>query len=319
MNPQTTDKSTFLLQQMAQRAASDKNLLAYQFNAYGKKKGIDWGQLAENWHIQSDQFAKLALCRRPSSINEDSELNQISTYTGVDKRVLKQLLESLEEQPQKNHMKEKPVYWNRAGNITFRRRVWAVGVAFLIFLLFSAFVVAQPPQGTEATLVISAGEATVTQKGNVPLLFRVSDVNVSSGQALAVHAGDKIALQSGAVGQLRLFGGSTVDLAGGTSLEITELVTDQSTYRVRLNMLAGRTVSRVVRALGIGDTFEVRTPSSTASVRGTVFTVEVVAQDASYFSCDEGVVHIVLGDESVDIHPGEEVNAVVGRPLTVQP
>jgi len=200
-----------------------------------------------------------------------------------------------------------------------KRRAGIVGIAVLIFLLVSAFVVAQPEQGSEATLVVSEGQATVTQKGAVPLVTRQSNVSLSAGQALAVRMGDTISLDTGAVGQLRLFDGSTVDLTGGASLEVTELTTTEKSYRVRLNLLAGRTVSRVVRALGVGDAFEIRTPSSTASVRGTVFTVEVIALDATYFSCDEGVVHIVLQDQSVDIHPGEEVNAVVGRPLIVQP
>ncbi|MBP7044320.1 MAG: FecR domain-containing protein [Chloroflexi bacterium] len=199
-----------------------------------------------------------------------------------------------------------------------RRRIWIIGIALVTVLLVSAFVVAQPVQGTEATLVISTGEATVIQPGAVPLVSSKSSVSVSAGQALAVYTGDKISLGKGSIGELRLYGGSVVDLAGGTSLEVTELNTNENTYRVRLNLLAGRTMSRVVKALGIGDAFEIRTPSSTASVRGTVFTVAVIAPDATYFSCDEGVVHIVMGDQNVDIYAGEEVDAVVGRPLLVR-
>lgn len=200
-----------------------------------------------------------------------------------------------------------------------QRRIWIIGIALVTVLLVSAFVAAQPMQGTEATLVVSTGEATVIQTGAVPLLSSKSSVSLSAGQALAVYTGDKISLGKESMGELRLHGGSVIDLAGGTSLEVTELNTNENTYRVRLNLLAGRTVSRVVKALGIGDAFEIRTPSSTASVRGTVFTVAVIAPDATYFSCDEGVVHIVMGDQSVDIRAGEEVDAVVGRPLLVQP
>jgi len=199
-----------------------------------------------------------------------------------------------------------------------KRRVGIIGLTILILLLVSAFAVAQPEQNSEATLVVAEGRATVSQQGSVPLVMRDSSVSLSAGQALTVRAGDKISLDPGAVGQLRLFDGSTVDLTEGASLEVTELNTTDSTYRVQLNLLAGRTLSRVVRALGIGDAFEIRTPSSTASVRGTVFTVAVISPDSTYFSCDEGVVHIVLQDQSVDIHPNEEVTAIIGRPLQVQ-
>jgi hypothetical protein len=83
-------------------------------------------------------------------------------------------------------------------------------------------------------------------------------------------------------------------------------------------MLAGRSLNRVVHLLGIEDHYEVRSPSSTASVRGTVFTVDLLSQTSTYVVVDEGVVNVTMGDQSVDVRAGFEVTAVTGELLMVK-
>jgi hypothetical protein len=198
-----------------------------------------------------------------------------------------------------------------------RRLLIASGLVAIVFLLAGAFALAQPEQGTPATLLVLEGHAEVIQKGTFG--FNNSAVTVSDGQAMAVRAGDKINLGLPGSARLRFSDGSTVDLFEYTSLEINELLTTEKSYRVRLTLLTGRTLSSVSRALGIGDAFEIRTPSSTASVRGTVFRVDVITPEWTYVSCDRGAVHVTMGDQFVDLQAGEEVNAIAGRPLLVQP
>jgi len=110
-----------------------------------------------------------------------------------------------------------------------------------------------------------------------------------------------------------------VDLFENSTLQVTELFTTQDSYRVRLHMLSGKTVSRVIRLLGVDDAYEVSTPSSTASVRGTVFAVEVLGPNSTYIACDEGVVHIEMGDLQAEVVAGTEVMAIAGEPLEVEP
>lgn len=319
MNQSENGKTPELLWRMAQQAGANPSLLAHSISAYGKQKGMQWREMAEKWRIQPEKLSRLALCRRPQPQQYDEDLARIAAYADVPRPVLQEVLQAVglangRSTPNRPHL------WQRATDMMLQnRRAVISAVAAFVFLLVSAFVLAQPEQGTPATLVVFEGRASVVQRGAVPLVASGSVVDVAAGQMLAVRAGDKINLGQNDAAQLRLYDGSVVDLFDGTSLEITELLTNEKTYRVRLTLLAGRTLSSVSRALGAGDAFEIRTPSSTASVRGTVFRVNVITAEWTYVACDEGVVRVVMGDLMVELRAGEEVNAIVGRPLFVQP
>ena len=198
------------------------------------------------------------------------------------------------------------------------RRAWAFSLAALLILVLGAFVLAQPGQ-TEATLVVSAGEAVVNQAGGA-IFAGAAETAVSPGELLTVSEGDTIRLTESGAAQLRLQDGSTVDLFGGTTVTVAELVMTDDSYRFQLSLLNGKTLSRVVRLLRPNDAFEIKTPSSTASVRGTIFTVEVQSQDSSHVLVEEGVVRVALSDgQFVDVSAGFQVTAVVGQALQLQP
>ncbi|MCL4263142.1 MAG: FecR domain-containing protein [Anaerolineae bacterium] len=198
------------------------------------------------------------------------------------------------------------------------RRLLIIGMIGLLLLATGIAVLAKPETAV-ATLIVSEGQATVTQNrtrfGVWPL---VTAVTLSAGNVATISQGDVISQDSG-VGQLRLYDGSTVDLIAGTQLAITELSITPTEYRVQLQLLAGQTVNRVVKLLGANDYFRVSTPSSTAAVRGTLFTVEVLSETATLVSVDEGIVRVTLGTAFVDVNGGQMVTAVVGQPLQVQP
>ena len=197
------------------------------------------------------------------------------------------------------------------------QRKWgAVGFAALLLLVLGAFALVSP-RGETATLVVSAGEAVVSQ-ANGALLAGTTDTAVPAGEIITVSAGDTIRLADTAAAQLRLNDGSTVDLFSGTTLNVAELVTDGD-YRVQLSLLSGKILNRVVRLLKPGDSFEVKTPSSTASVRGTVFTVETQSETSAQIVVTEGVVRVAMADAFVDVNPGQQVTAVLNQPLQVVP
>lgn len=196
-------------------------------------------------------------------------------------------------------------------------RARIIGLAVLFLLILATFVMAQPG-GSDATLVVSAGQAAVNQSEGT--LFATSaETAVSAGNAITVREGDTIQLTETAAAQLRLKDGSTIDLSGGTTLVVSELVNNELSYRARFSLLAGRTFSQVVHLLRPDDSFEIKTPASTASVRGTQFTVEVISAEISYYAVVEGVVQVAMADQAVNVTAGNEVTAVVGQPLQVVP
>ncbi len=196
-------------------------------------------------------------------------------------------------------------------------RARTVGLATLFLLVLATFVMAQPG-GTDATLVVSAGQAVVNQNRGAHFVTS-AETAVSAGEAVTVRTGDTIQLAETATGQLRLKDGSTIDLSGGTTLIVSELVNNSISYRARFSLLAGKTLSQVVHLLRPEDSFEIKTPSSTASVRGTRFTVEVLSAESTYYTVEEGVVQVTMADQAVDVTAGYEVTAVVGQQLQVEP
>ena len=198
------------------------------------------------------------------------------------------------------------------------RNVAKWSLAALGVLLIVAMVIATPDR-PKATLVVSEGQATLVQNRNILLgISSPNRMNVNPNDAIGIREGDQITLSEGAVAQIVLDDGSTIDLYDGADLTLTELGIGRN-YRVELDVAAGRTYHRVKRILGIDDIFNVTTPSSTASVRGTEFTVETLSAEVSYFACDEGTVAVTMGDQEVVLNPGEELVAAVGQPLEVKP
>ena len=110
-------------------------------------------------------------------------------------------------------------------------RARTVGLAALFLLVLATFVMAQPG-GTEATLVVSAGQVVVNQPGGT--LFATSaETAVSAGEVVTLREGDTIQLAQTASAQLRLKDGSTIDLSGGTTLVVSELVNNELSYRAQ--------------------------------------------------------------------------------------
>ncbi len=310
--------------ELAKRAAADSSFMAYLVDQQAKRENVSWEQLATILKIEPMQLAKLALCKQPREANFSQDVALIVGYSGINRTMLLHLMDCARQgSPIKKNTVQRAVPARKStrnwkGRFSMlHRRTWAFSLATLLVLILGAFVLAQPG-GAEATLVVSAGEVVVNQAGGA-IFAGSADTAVSAGHVITVQEGDTIRLNDSASAQLRLQDGTTVDLFSGTTLAVSELVTNDDSFRVRLNLLSGKTLNRVVRLLRSDDAFEVKTPSSTASVRGTVFTVEVQTAEMSVVSVDEGVVRVTLGDQYVDVEPGFQVTAVVGQELKVVP
>jgi len=315
-----------LLLNMAQKAVNDSSLMAGFIDNYTKQTGSSWAEVAGELQISPTQLARLALCRHPNG-NAHQEIRQIADYIKMSPVVLNRFYERAQngetltsrtvvrsrktvETSKKKPFKQSSIY-SIGSNFMSKRFVWTAGLVVVLLLIMSAFVLAQATAVSEATLVVNSGEVTITRGEKTGTAV--------PGEAVVVSEGDTVTTSVTATAQLHLADGGTVDLFEATSVEITELVTTDEKYQVTLTMLAGRTLNRVVHLLGIEDHYEVRSPSSTASVRGTVFTVDILSQESTYFGVDEGVVNVAMDDQSVDVEAGFEVTAVTGELLMVKP
>lgn len=201
----------------------------------------------------------------------------------------------------------------------FRHRFWALGSATAMILFLGSFLFASPTV-TEATLVVTGGEVFLQPAaGSVMTRARQVEQIVATGETTAVKAGDTLQLSPDATAQLRFLDGSTVDLSEGALLHVTELVDTDESFRVRLYLFTGRTVSRVVHLLDADDAFVIGTPSSTTSVRGTVFSVRSIDEGSSEIICDEGLVLVTTPDGSIEVPAGFHLWVESGQPLEIEP
>lgn len=309
--------------ELAKRTATDASFMAHIIDQQAIREHKGWTELTADLEITPAQLVKLALCQKPRESFFAQDVAQIVGYSGINRVVLLHLLDCAERGIRMKKHAPAPLPAERVvrqekKRLMTGRTVGAFGFAALLLLVLGAFALARP-RGEAATLVVSAGEVVVNQTG-AALFAGAADTAVPAGEIIIVSAGDTIRLGETAAAQLRLNDGSTVDLYGGTTLTLSELVTsEEDNYHVQLSLLSGKVLSRVVRLLKPGDSFEIRTPSSTASVRGTVFTVETQGADASHITVTEGVVRVALADAFVDVQPGYQVTAVLNQPLQAIP
>lgn len=298
-----------ILIEMAQRAGQNQALCAGLIRKYGERRGIGWEEIAAQLNMDSDRLAKLALCRSPRPSHLDQEVEQIAAYIGVEKTgLLRFFLANIQPARSKPHRVDKPK--TIFDTPVPKRYIFALAVAAVIFLVGA--LIAFIPQPSTAKLVVASGQVIVRTTSHPEQV-------VAAGQTVNVKTGDSLALKPGAAAQLRFYDGSTVDISENTQVEVEELATSDNQFRVRLHLLAGRTVSRVLRLLGVGDAFEISTPSSTVSVRGTVFTVKVLDADTTYIACVKGVVKVASGSQLAEVKAGQELTARPDQPLQVKP
>ena len=150
-------------------------------------------------------------------------------------------------------------------------RVVGLGFALAIVLGVVSMFGGGHALGAATTITIISGDIQVRHGAG-------SFAPANDGDVLA--AGDTVRTGEGARAVLTYFEGSTVSLEPNTELAIEDAstLTDGSTIIV-MQQNIGRTWHVVTKLVTGGSRYEVKTPASTASVRGTTFTVDVAVED----------------------------------------
>ena len=118
-----------------------------------------------------------------------------------------------------------------------------------------------------------------------------------------LNAGDTIRTGTGAAAEITYFEGSSVRLEADTEIVVERLRTEADGGTViGMMQTLGRTWHVVTKLISGSSRYEVRTPSSTASVRGTIFAVDVRLDadgPSATVTTSEGVVLHTPADPTV--------------------
>ncbi len=169
-----------------------------------------------------------------------------------------------------------------------RKATFAIilGFAFLIgFVLLlgqSLFVLQRVARVSEVS-----GTVNITHKGE--------ENTVLLGERRLVQAGEQ--LSTGPLGYCTLnwIDGTRIRMEPGTELTVKKCQVHRGAEQSAFRLDIGKIWIRVLRVLSQQDKFLINTPTATAGVRGTMFSVEVAADGATGISVYEGQV-TVAGD-----------------------
>ena len=171
-----------------------------------------------------------------------------------------------------------------------------IGIAILIAL---AFVLAVVDIGAQSRAVFR----TVTGKVEIQNPGEQTWGPASAGMEVPIRATISTGFGGGAVLEL---GASTLTVRQLTRLRIDELSTQNKVTKTNLSMPVGRIRADVKSTAGTATDFKLRSPVSTAAVRGTGFET-----DGSLLSVFESIVAF-LSESGISINVGAGETGVTG-------
>ncbi|XSG76350.1 LysM peptidoglycan-binding domain-containing protein [Herpetosiphon llansteffanensis] len=187
-----------------------------------------------------------------------------------------------------------------------------VASAILFFVGYATLASSTPSVPHNASVQIFDGTAVINN------LRTGAERRLKAGDVTILEPGDTIQTES-ATALITYFDGQTTALQANARMTLETMDDANAGQQIRLKVWFGRTLNGVKRLLGPNDLFEVETPSSAASVRGTEFTVESRSNTTTFYATDKGNVQVAMDGQSVFVRAGEQLLAEQSKPLVVQP
>jgi FecR-like protein len=180
----------------------------------------------------------------------------------------------------------------------------------LAFVLMTTGVIAvffaTPAEAHSSTVTVLDGSVLVRHAGGQFAPITDGDV---------VATGDTVHTAAGSHGVLTLFDGTTVELEPDTEITIDNLQANAAGDKiVAITQAIGRTWHVVTKLVSSTSKYEIRTPASTAEVRGTAFEVVVLPDGTATTATTEGDVATIAQGAEVHVLPGQFTSVTRGSP-----
>ena len=178
---------------------------------------------------------------------------------------------------------------------------WIILFIAIIFIIAVLWFVLSPGVGEKAQLVVESGVVEVKHGGGAW---------VAAENGMDLYQSDSVRTGDNSSASVILFKTSIVRLDSNTEVKLEELIREEETS-VTLKQDSGRTWNTISKISGI-DNYEVQTPTTVASIRGTAFVVIVFENDSTYYGVEHGVLNVssisngVIKD-SIDVSGNESV------------
>ena len=187
-------------------------------------------------------------------------------------------------------------------------RVAALAGLVIAFVLVTTGVVAAlfPARAaaSSSSLEVLDGVVALSHDGQTFAMGRDGDL---------VQQGDVVRTGTASHAILTFYDGSTIEVEPDSELVVETLeATSSGDILMAMRQNLGRSWHVVSRALTADSKYEVRTPTATATVRGTAFLVNVEPSGRTNVQTTDGLVHAIAGGVEVEVPPGFETNIDTG-------
>lgn len=187
-------------------------------------------------------------------------------------------------------------------------------VGVLAVFIFLAVMMMQSLVIMQRIASVSDVSGDVQVSSNTESTFRqlLADDHVAAGYTVRTGPDSRVTLN--------WMDGSRVRLGESTAMRVRKcsLNTATDTTTALFDLDVGRVWVRVLSALGGKTKFQIRTPTATAGVRGTVFSVGVEPEGRTEVSVYEGTVHVSGASGAADVAAGRQAVAAQQSPLSVR-
>ncbi len=178
-----------------------------------------------------------------------------------------------------------------------RIRVLIVALIAAVVLIPAALILTQQ-RASASNMVLSILDGTADVAHGAASFARAAD-----GYAIATGDRVRTAEQSHAV--VTFLDGSTLEVEPATTITIVEATAAPSgAITIRLEQALGRTWSSVQKLARSDSKFELRTPTTTATVRGTGFVTDVLASGTTTVTTSDGIVEVSAQGQTVVVPAG---------------
>jgi len=190
-------------------------------------------------------------------------------------------------------------------------------IVILIVIGVVWFILSPNGNVAKAQLLIESGTVQVKHGGGAW---------TSADDGMFLYQSDSVKTGENTSATIVLFESSIIRLDNNTEVMLREIIQQVEESSVKIQQDAGRTWNTVLKISGI-DNYEVQTPTTVASVRGTAFVVMVSSNGETYYGMGHGTLNVsslkngriihtitINKDEAVTIHPD-----LIDQPPEIKP
>jgi len=227
--------------------------------------------------------------------------------------LVKKSVQSKEEIPKKSEKTNE----KKPKSKSMRKKILLILPIIAIICIIGFVWFTLTPEAVKAQLIIESGTVQVMHEG---------ESWTSAKNGMLLYQSDSVKTANDTSASIVLFESSIIRLDSNTEVALQEIFQQAGETSVKIKQDSGRTWNTVLKISGIDD-YEVQTPTTVASIRGTSFDVNIHSTGDIIYYISHGIVNVSIIEngsifDTIAVKGNESVIAVfdaIDQPLEIIP